>query len=64
MSDEIVGRSWNIKCYDKIKITNVFTGQRIHANNFDCRAGSYNQAVGCHKMRDDSDWYFWMLTFS
>jgi len=57
MSEEVLGRGCNIKCYDKIKITHFESGLRLHSNNFECKSGSYNQAVSCHKVRDDTDWY-------
>lgn len=56
MTDNIAGRGNNIKCYDKIKITNVLTGQILHTCNFEWNSGSKNQAVTCHKSPDDSDW--------
>lgn len=55
--EESVGRGWNIKCFDKVKLTSVATGCRLHSNSFGFKSKSYNTAVTCHKVRDDSDWY-------
>ena len=57
MSEDISERGQNVKCYDKIKLSNVLTGQRLHACNFKWKNGSNNQAVACHKSKDESDWY-------
>ena len=57
MAEGIVGRGTNIKCYDKVKLTNLKTGHLLHACNFDWGSGSFSQAVTCHKAPDDSDWY-------
>lgn len=57
MAQEIIGRGNNIKCYDKIRLTNALTGQNLHACGFEWSSGSNNQAVSCHKSRDESDWY-------
>lgn len=59
-AEQIVGNGKNIKCHDKIKLTHVATNNRIHANNFECKGGSFNTAVTCHKARDDSDWYHFL----
>lgn len=56
MSEQI-GRGWNIKCFDKVKITHLSTSCRLHANSFAYKSKSYNTAVTCHKVRDDSDWF-------
>jgi hypothetical protein len=52
MAESIIGKGGNIKCYDKIKLTNVLTGQHLHGCNFEWSSGSYNQAVTCHKSPD------------
>jgi len=52
MSEDIVGKGWNIKCYDKIKLTHVSSGYRLHSNTFGLKSGSYNIAVSCQNMRD------------
>ena len=58
MAEGIEGRGRNIKCFDKIKLTNVLTGQLLHACNFEWESGSRNQAISCHKSPDESDWYY------
>jgi hypothetical protein len=57
MKEEILGRGSNIKCYDKIKLMHNLTSYRLHPIDFECKSGTYNQAVSCHKSRDDTDWY-------
>lgn len=52
MDQEIIGKGWNIKCFDKIKLTHIATNYRIHANTFGYKSGSYNYAVSAQKMRD------------
>lgn len=34
MNQDIVGRGNNIKCYDRIRLTNIMTGQTLHACGF------------------------------
>lgn len=62
--EEGVGRGWNIKCFDKIKLTSISTGCRVHSNSFGYKSKSYNTALTCHKVRDETDWYATLLTAS
>ncbi len=57
MIGEQVSRGWNIKCFDKVKLTHLSTESRLHSNNFAYKSRSYNTAASCHKVRDESDWY-------
>lgn len=50
-------RGKNIKIYDKIKLQHIQSGFHLHALEQEWKSGSYNQAVGCHKTRDETDWY-------
>ena len=49
-------RGKNIKIFDKIKLQHVQTSFRIHSLEHEWRNGSYNQAIGCHKSKDETDW--------
>lgn len=50
-------RGKNIKLFDKIKLQHVQTTFRLHGLEHEWKNGSYNQAVGCHKAMDETDWY-------
>lgn len=52
----IKARGKNIKIYDKIKIKHSATDFRLHAQEREFKNGSFNQAVGCHKSIDETDW--------
>ena len=56
--EEIKDRGSNIKCYDKVKLSHCATQHRLHSVDFECKTGSFNQAVACHKVRDETDWYY------
>ena len=53
-------RGKNIKIYDKIKLEHLQTGYRLHSLEEEVKNGSMNQAVSCHKSKDETDWYFEM----
>lgn len=50
--EEVMGRGRNIKCFDKVKLTHVLTGCRLHSNGFGYKSRSYNTVVSCHRGRD------------